>query len=208
MPKLEDIKTVCYGKRSQSRYVWHPCESCGTPRWVQVMKGGIARNLRCNSCSNRYKATHWEIHDDVPRNKQGNRLILRVCADCSKQSWVKRAAGGNKPLSPRCNSCAMQKQRLAYWARGEAKEEITSGDRVFVRLDKGSPYYAMVPQNGYIPRSRLVMAESLGRCLASKEFVHHINGNTLDDDISNLELTANGKHASYHRRKEAQIGHK
>lgn len=55
------------------------------------------------------------------------------------------------------------------------------------------------PSDGYIYEHRLVMSQKLGRPLGEEEIVHHINGDTLDNRIENLELIeSNGKHISEH----------
>ena len=69
---------------------------------------------------------------------------------------------------------------------------------ILVLISSGSPYYKM-NDSGYIRRSRLMMAESLGRCLNPEEIVHHCNGITNDDRIENLKLLKNhSEHATLH----------
>lgn len=46
---------------------------------------------------------------------------------------------------------------------------------------------------------RLVIEKHLGRKLTSDEIVHHLDGNKLNNDISNLVLTTRSKHIEEHR---------
>src|SRR5262249_57171101 len=58
---------------------------------------------------------------------------------------------------------------------------------VFYRL-VSAPGNPMGNRKGYVPEHRLVISEKLGRPLRKSENVHHINGNTLDNRVENLEL--------------------
>ncbi len=88
--------------------------------------------------------------------------------------------------------------------RGEKHPNYTGGIKrtcdgyVSVLANIDSPYYEM-NVCGYIKRGRLVMAESLERCLESKEIVHHRNEIRDDDRIENLKLLKNhSEHATLH----------
>ena len=54
------------------------------------------------------------------------------------------------------------------------------------------------PGKKQVQRSRLVMAEYLGRPLLSTEHVHHKNEDTMDDRRRNLKIMMHGKHVSHH----------
>ena len=78
------------------------------------------------------------------------------------------------------------------WKGGK---HITNG-YVFVSITKDSPYSSMAVSNGYVLEHRLVMAQHLKRPLEPHETVHHINGDTQDNRIENLQLR-HGKHGKH-----------
>lgn len=53
-------------------------------------------------------------------------------------------------------------------------------------------------KRGYVLLHRLVMEDYLGRYLNNDEFIHHKDGNKLNNDLSNLELIYPEKHAKEH----------
>ena len=65
-----------------------------------------------------------------------------------------------------------------------------------VLLPPDSPYLPMAARPGYVLEHRLIMAQSLGRCLTANETVHHINGDRTDTRLENLQLR-NGKHGKH-----------
>lgn len=63
---------------------------------------------------------------------------------------------------------------------------------VHVWIPPDNPYYPM-SQRGWIAEHRYVMAICMGRCLATRELVHHINGIKTDNRVNNLKLIPLGE---------------
>lgn len=66
--------------------------------------------------------------------------------------------------------------------------KTTSHGYRMVRLSPQDPFFSMAGRDKYVYEHRLTMARSLGRPLERTETVHHINGDTLDNRIENLQL--------------------
>jgi len=52
---------------------------------------------------------------------------------------------------------------------------------------------------GYVKRAILVLEQKLGRELTPEEMSHHIDGNRMNDDPANLEVTTRSEHMSIHK---------
>ncbi len=53
-------------------------------------------------------------------------------------------------------------------------------------------------KNRGVRKHRMIMEEYLGKKLTRKEVVHHIDGNTLNNKIENLQVMSISEHASLH----------
>lgn len=61
------------------------------------------------------------------------------------------------------------------------------------------PNHPAANSQGYVREHRVVMEKHIGRFLTGVEVVHHIDGNTLNNDISNLQLFRNhSEHMKHH----------
>lgn len=60
------------------------------------------------------------------------------------------------------------------------------------------PKHPFASKAGYVREQRLIMEKHLGRSLTKDEVVHHKDGNTLNNDITNLELLTWKEHRQLH----------
>lgn len=61
-----------------------------------------------------------------------------------------------------------------------------------------SPEHPNANFRGYVREHRLVIEKTMGRYLEKLEVVHHINGNTLDNSLANLQLMTHAEHSRLH----------
>lgn len=77
------------------------------------------------------------------------------------------------------------------WNGGRVK----IGDYMAALVASDDPLHCMAHRTGYVLEHRLVMARALGRALSKHETVHHIDGDTTNNKLGNLQLRF-GKHGS------------
>ena len=74
-------------------------------------------------------------------------------------------------------------------------EKVVSSGRYNRVLVAGHPNST---KNGYVLEHRIIMENHLGRLLKSDEVVHHINNNSKDNNLSNLQLMTSKEHTGLH----------
>lgn len=97
---------------------------------------------------------------------------------------------------PRLKQAAPMGEKNPLWKGGH---RISRDGYVYVRAPIGHPFAKPAKGKNYgrILQHRLLMEQKLGRYLDPKEVVDHIDGNTLNNDLSNLRLFAsNAEHLS------------
>jgi HNH endonuclease len=86
--------------------------------------------------------------------------------------------------------------------RGNYKSHIMSNKYRYIY--KPDHPVAIGTKKLYVAEHRLVMEAHLGRFLTRDEVVHHKDENTLNNELSNLQLMTPSEHSSYHSQKRAK----
>ena len=141
------------------------------------------------------------------KDRQGDK-VTRVCDDCGDEAVVSYW-NVYKQDHHRCYSCAnsINRRGKAAWNKGIKRElnclgnwYINSSGYVEVWTGKHT-----LPEtaSGYYREHRLMAEIELGRALSKKEKVHHIDGDKLNNRLSNLYVCAtDSEHQSIHQQLE------
>ena len=93
--------------------------------------------------------------------------------------------------SPSCFYKFNQRENHGNWVNGINK----SGNGY---LDIKNSFHPMADKRGRIAVHRYIMSNHVKRSLNAKEIVHHIDGNKLNNDISNLKIVTRAEHVAIH----------
>ncbi len=116
------------------------------------------------------------------------------CPMCHKCRWVTLRYGMPRSKSTLCFHCNVIVQNRKRWKAGIS---FHPDGYTLVVIPRDS-FFSSMTYNQRILEHRLIMAQHLGRCLASWELVHHKNGDRSDNRIENLELAMRGQHSIQH----------
>lgn len=96
------------------------------------------------------------------------------------------------------------KRVLSYVREGSLSHLFKSGRKLhkgYWYLHKSiipAEYHSMIDKGNRILEHRLLYAKYIGRCLHSEEHIHHKDGNKLNNEIENLEITTRSAHIREH----------
>ena len=188
-------------------HIWATCPVCGKSRWQGNHHARAGRSPYCVMCNNYRRrkllqpseiAEQWREYYDYQRQQTGDSggtVVWATCPDCHRGRWVYVYQARRGRLTPRCSSCNSRGPQHHLWRGGRI---IRDG---YVRIlastlsaAEREQFQDMIGQDGYISEHRLIMAQSLGRCLRSDEMVHHVNGSRADNRPGNLNLILRGRH--------------
>lgn len=139
--------------------------------------------------------------------------MLQNCKLCGKEFATylsKIKIGRGKYCSKECclivtNKILESNGAKTRFFKGQASP-ASKGGRAVQRSRKGGKEYVLIytplhpfaDHRGYVREHRLVMEQSLGRHLLPSEVVHHLDENTLNNDLSNLQIMSWKEHRVEH----------
>ena len=122
--------------------------------------------------------------------RRGRLRVWRCVCDCGneKHALAKTLRNGGT----RSCGCLHLESALA---------KVTARSRPvgFERMT-GKGYLEVKTASGFRRKHMHIMEEHIGRRLRHDEAVHHIDGNKLNNDISNLQLMKHAEHTALHNR--------
>jgi len=137
-----------------------------------------------------YRNKEWLEHQYITLKKSGVKIAKEFrINDSVVYRWLNRFG------ITRTHSESQKGELNANWQGGKIKHY--QGNKYYYLVQ--APDHPNTDHRGYVREHRLIMEQYLGRYLDTKEVVHHINGDTLDNRVENLYLFSNnGEHVRLH----------
>jgi hypothetical protein len=144
--------------------------------------------------------------------------MIKNCQNCGKQFHVKPSRikrGGGKFCSRKCYHSLPFPKKICLYCQQPAKKRGMCNRHYLRWYRYGDPHFRQrraggegtISTQGYrvitidgklILEHRHVMEQHLGRKLSSQELIHHIDGNKLNNELSNLQLITRCSHPHLH----------
>jgi Zn-finger nucleic acid-binding protein len=126
------------------------------------------------------------------------RFAIFKCPICdSEVERIRRDGIEAETCSRQCRSFKLKGKH-----RGPYKKKIVNKKYVYIYAPEHP--HAIGTKKLYVAEHRLVMEKHIGRYLTKDEIVHHINEDTRDNKIENLQIMTAGEHSRHHRRKKCK----
>ena len=161
------------------------------------MGNGKIIKIRCVNCgktfedyiSNHRRYCSWECYKLKITNP-----YIKKCLMCGKIFSVK----GNHKYQKFCSyKCSGDFKHYTKERWGKLSKCWKGGEIINVN---GYKKILLVGEGKYKLEQQIVMENKLGRKLKPPEIIHHINGDKLDNDISNLKIMTRKEHTGFHRK--------
>ena len=183
-----------------------------TPEVEQAMKADYMDGQSLTQVGKKYGCAFETVYrillrNDTPMRPSGGRFASFADDQIKEMLEAWRGGESQQSIAKRLGTTQNQVSRLLRMRGIPAEETRASGPRssqwkggriqahgyVFINVPSTDPFASMRNSTGYVLEHRLVMARSLGRPLTKGETVHHIDGDSLNNSLSNLQLRQ-GKH--------------
>lgn len=130
---------------------------------------------------------------------KGNEIIKCKCG-CGLKLWKLDYLGKERKYIIGHNMVGKKGENSTRWNGGEV---ISKGYKYVYKSE-----HPFCNKKGYVLEHRLVMEQKIGRYLTKQEVVHHLDHNTLNNDISNLELVNGSGHhlMEFHNVRDSKNG--
>lgn len=176
------------------RFCSHRCSN--NYKWENIRKRAEYIKLNCPICNKEIV-----IYQNDNRIKNGNKIYCSK--ECSHKAMQKgqiiNCLNCNKQFYSTRNKCCCKQCAYEYKKKHYNHKTYKEGGYL-------CRYIGGYNKKGNVKEHRYIMEQYLGRKLNVDEIVHHIDGNKLNNKISNLEIMTRSEHSRLHRLKELNAG--